>query len=124
MDYESVISATNDLIRLNNRCNEIFEETRRNDKEPDFYQRVKPFADEVQVTSEKWLELIGNWIKKENPRYIHLIQCIQTVENLNMIAVQAFYPKTSYNRFKSHYQSVDFQLKNILKHVSDCGHGN
>ena len=53
------------------------------------------------------------WMENESFRHLYPMQIQQTADNLSDVAVQAFFPKTSYKRFKSHVQSVRFILQNV-----------
>ena len=53
------------------------------------------------------------WMKETEFRHLFPEQIEQTAHNLSDVAVQAFFPKTSYKRFKSHVQSIEFILNNV-----------
>ncbi|RFU65501.1 YppE family protein [Peribacillus glennii] len=118
-DKEIALELTKKLISLCETADRIYEDVRETGKERDFYTEVKPFADEVHHTTTEWAGQMKKWMKAESFRYIFPQQIDQTAQNLTDIAVQAFFPKTSYNRFKSHVQSVQFILKSVLTEITN-----
>ena len=46
-------------------------------------------------------------------KYLFSEQIEQTAQNLVDVSIKAFFPKTSYQRFKSYVQSVLFILNNV-----------
>lgn len=81
-----------------------------NETEPDFFNQVKPFADDVQQLSEEWIQLATRWIEKERPRHLHIAQVLNTYEQLNIISVKAFYKDTGAKKFVEQIKSVKFIL--------------
>lgn len=117
MDKKELIELTRTLLELNNQIYEQYNSRKELGVDGDFYQEVKPFADYVKELTEKWEPLAKEWISYEKPKYIHFMQIQNTVENLQMVSVRAFYPRSSGQRFKSYIQSIDFVLKNCLERL-------
>lgn len=112
-EYQKVIDLTEQLIVLAKEADAIYEEVRKDGREKDFYHEVKPFADRVQLACEQWEQRVKQWMKEAEFKHLFPQQIEQTAQNLTDVSVQAFFPKTSYKRFKSHVQSVLFILQNV-----------
>lgn len=96
-----------------------FLEVKETGKEPDFFKDVRPFADETKTAAVEWQKHATSWINEIKPKYIYKQQIDSTVENIELISVQAFYPSTSRARFLNYVQSVDFVLNNVLKELNN-----
>ncbi|MDQ0218946.1 DUF1798 family protein [Peribacillus cavernae] len=117
-DKEVILKLTKELIGFCQRADQIYEDVRSTGKEKDFYNDVKPFADKVQLASLEWADSMKVWMREERFQHLFPQQIDQTVQNLSDVAVQAFFPKTSYKRFKSHVQSVQFILQSALHEIN------
>lgn len=113
LDKKSILQLTEKLISYNEEADKIYDSVRKEGSERDFYTAVKPFADEVHSSCQLWREQMTEWMENESFRHLYPMQIQQTADNLSDVAVQAFFPKTSYKRFKSHVQSVRFILQNV-----------
>jgi len=59
----------------------------------------------------------GIYLTEYRKKNLHPNQIKATVENIELLSVQCFFPETSYNRFKSYIQSSFYvieQVKDIL----------
>ncbi|WP_226683551.1 YppE family protein [Sutcliffiella horikoshii] len=110
----SVRELTKQILMELDRIEENFVEAKASKQEPDFFLTVKPYADEVFATVEQWESTVKNWILSEKPKYIHVQQIDSTVENINMVAVQCFYPDTREKRFKGMIQSIRYVLNDTI----------
>lgn len=110
----NVLILTQKLLVSIDEIESRFFQTQENKLEPDFFQEVKPFADEVYKTLLEWEKSTVEWIERTAPKYIHSQQIISTVENINHVAVQCFYPDTREKRFKGMIQSIRYVLNDIL----------
>lgn len=117
MDKAKALKLTETLISMCDKADQIYEEARSTGQEKDFYSEVKPFADEVHHSSLEWAEEVKNWMNEESFKHLFPQQIDQASQNLSDVAVQAFFPKTSYKRFKSHVQSVHFILQSTLAEI-------
>ncbi|MCK1991271.1 YppE family protein [Peribacillus muralis] len=113
MQKEKLQRLTDQLIKYTSEADDIYEGVREAGKEKDFFSEVKPFADQVKEACVQWESGMKEWMKETEFKHLFPEQIEQTAHNLSDVAVQAFFPKTSYKRFKSHVQSVEF----ILHHV-------
>ncbi|MFD0051649.1 YppE family protein [Actinomycetes bacterium NPDC127524] len=109
---------TQQLIGFCQAADKIYDSVREEGAEKDFYGEVKPFADKVHQAAKEWVIQMKEWMKSEAFTHLYPLQIEQTADNLSDIAVQAFFPKTSYKRFKSHVQSVSFILNNTLSEIN------
>ncbi|PFA70073.1 hypothetical protein CN378_01850 [Bacillus sp. AFS015802] len=101
---------TEDLLVLVEKMMNEYKNRRESGEKGDFYTEVKPFADEVKMKNDSWKELSMAWIKDYRPKHLHLLQIMNTFDNIEMLSVHCFFPESSYNRFISHYQSVSYVL--------------
>ncbi|WP_163100956.1 DUF1798 family protein [Peribacillus alkalitolerans] len=114
MTYTSLHEKTIELLKYAHQSMNRYESVRNNlEIEYDFYSDIKPFCDRVYHLAKEWEELSQDWIQKEQPRYTNMNGIIQTIDNLNNVAVSSFDRKTSYKRFIDHYQSVTFHLNKV-----------
>ena len=110
---QHIITLTKKLITLAEEANSIYEKVREEGQEKDFYQEVKPFADHVKQVCEEWEQELKIAMKQVTFEHLFPLQIEQASNNLKDVAIQAFYTKTSYKRFKSHVQSVLFTLNHV-----------
>ncbi|WP_409301324.1 YppE family protein [Peribacillus sp. SCS-155] len=110
-DKSYIHQQTINLINYCKQADQIYEGVRTEGKEKDFHTEVKPFADKVHKEAAQWGKDMKEWLNEEKFPHLFPQMIDQTVGNLSDVAVQAFFPKTSYKRFKSHVQSVSFILQ-------------
>lgn len=110
---QHIVGLTEKLIHLAEEADSIYETVRKNGEEKDFYLEVKPFADQVKQLCEEWEKEMKLAMKKVTYKHLFPTQIEQAAQNLEDVAIQAFFPKTSYKRFKSHMQSVLFTLNQV-----------
>jgi hypothetical protein len=108
-----VVTLTQRLITFAEEADSIYEQVRSDGQERDFYKEIKPFADEVREACEEWETVMKQILTKVRLPHLFPEQIEQTAQNLVDVSIQAFFPKTSYQRFKSHVQSVLFILNNV-----------
>lgn len=110
----NVLTLTQKLLDFIEGIESRFIHTQENKVEPDFFNEVKPFADEVHALLLEWEKETVEWIGTAAPKYIHSQQIVSTVENVNHVTVQCFYPDTREKRFKGMIQSIRYVLNDIL----------
>ena len=108
-----VVTLTQRLITFAEEADSIYEQVRSDGQEKDFYKEIKPFADEVKKVCGEWETVMKQVLTEVKLQYLFPEQIEQTAQNLVDVSIQAFFPKTSYQRFKSHIQSVLFILNNV-----------
>jgi site-specific DNA-adenine methylase len=120
------VSNFQDLVNLTKVLLEKVEESilrleslkEKEDYEPDFFGEVKPYADGVHSTIDKWRELALIWIEKENPKYLYKLQIDTAIENIELLIVQSFYKDTRGKRAKEMYQSIVYTLTSINDQIN------
>lgn len=63
-----LVNETNQLIEECDACLHRFQEMRRLDREPDFFNEVKPHVDEVHTRIHEWQQHATNWIESQHPK--------------------------------------------------------
>ncbi len=107
----SLRQMTDALLEMNEFMLLRFEEAKESNEEGDFYKEVKPFADRVMELARKWEEASIAWLEFSPQKNLHPKQITSTAENIQMVSVQAFFPKTSRKRFIGHIQSIEYVLR-------------
>jgi hypothetical protein len=116
---EQLIYVTEELSHSVEIMMNEYKKRRETGEKGDFYEEVKPFADSIKEMNDKWKELSLDWIKAERPKHLHLPQVMNTYDNIEMLSVHCFFPESSYNRFISHHQSVQYVLQTMLEELKD-----
>src|SRR5690554_4560488 len=116
---QHLVSITKELYSLTDSLTEQFEQTKTTGERGDFYNTVKPFADEVKQKIDLWQELSLQWVAMEKPKYIYEHQIKSVYEQIEMLSVQVFYPETSKSRFHQYVQSVRYILASMLAQLSN-----
>lgn len=94
---------------------ERFLRFRENEYEPDFFTEVKPYADELQDKLNRWKQLSQEYILKNRPKHIHMVQINNACDAFEQFVVQSFYIKTSKKRFFQSIQSVKYTCETYLR---------
>ena len=108
---------TEELVKVVNQANDRYHLARETGEEGDFYKEVKPFADEAKRLSDEWEEEVMRSFQARRFKHIHLPQVKATIENIELLSVQAFFPKASYTRFRNYVESTLFVLQQLLKEL-------
>ncbi|WP_053363925.1 YppE family protein [Bacillus sp. FJAT-27251] len=91
-----------------------FEQAKAAGEKGDFFEEVKPFADEVRAKAGEWKAETLVWLEQNPQRNLHPKQIDATADNIEMVSIQAFFPETSRKRFMGHIQSIDYVLGSLL----------
>ncbi|KGR90514.1 hypothetical protein CD30_11275 [Ureibacillus massiliensis 4400831 = CIP 108448 = CCUG 49529] len=94
-----------------------FYKMREMDATPLFFDEVKPYADKIQALLIEFQQLANQWIKENNPKYMHEIQISNAADAMNQFIVQSFYKQTSKKRFIQSVQSVQYTLTTFLRYL-------
>lgn len=86
---------------------------------PNFFEEVKPYADEIHQLLIDWKELAIQWIEEHRPKYIHVQQIQNVVESMDKFVVESFYKETSKKRFFQSVHSVSFILSTLLRDLEE-----
>jgi hypothetical protein len=87
---------------------------RKEQKAKDFYQTVKPFADEVKPVNDAWKIDMTLWLKENSPKRLNINQVNSTSDQIEQLSVQAFFPETSKSRFLNTQRTIEFFLTEVL----------
>lgn len=111
---ELLMKQTNTLRALNEKAYKYFQRFRLGEEEADFYDDVKPFADEVREHLEEWMPHVLKFLKKRKPEYLHAQQIDQLAENFEMVSVSCFQKDTKKKRFNEQYKSIEYTLSLVV----------
>jgi hypothetical protein len=117
--YQQLQQLTEKLLQYNHRMLMIAEQTRHNNDEPDFFNTVKPFADEVKQVIDTWKTIVLQWINEKKPKYIYHLQIETVSENIEKLSVEIFYPTVQLRRIKQVHQSIEYTLTLILERLQE-----
>lgn len=84
------------------------------DREPDFFNEVKPYADINHKLLDEWSNEMRQLILTEKPKYVHLQQIESLNDSMKQFIVQSFYAKTGKKRFVLSINSAMYTLKTVL----------
>ncbi|WP_066294423.1 YppE family protein [Bacillus sp. FJAT-29937] len=114
-----LIDLTNQLLNYTFFISERYEKARELKVPGDFYNEVKPFADEVKLINDEWKNKAILWITINRPKNLFIQQVESTYENIETISVQAFYPETSKSRFTNLVVSSQYVLDRLIQTVKE-----
>lgn len=116
MDNQSqLISLTKQLLTYLSVITDRYALAREQGKPGDFYQEVKPFADEVKKINDQWKSEAINWIHLNRPKNLYQQQIDSAHEHIESVSVQAFFPETSKSRFINLVSSSTYVLNQIIE---------
>ncbi len=111
---------TKELLNLNEEASQYYHNVVKKEGESaDFDSVVKPFADKMLETVDRWNPLVLEWVKEYQPKYVYPIQIHDTYENLTIISVTAFQKDTRRKRFINTISAIEHVLEGILKQLPD-----
>ncbi|WP_432355154.1 YppE family protein [Sporosarcina sp. A2] len=104
---------TEQLLEVCDECLLRHSEMRKEDREPDFYKEVKPYADYWHSVIDEWDALVQQWIRTNRPKYVRPIQISTLNDLMKQFTVQSFYQKTGKKRFVQSIQSANYTLNTV-----------
>lgn len=104
---------TEQLLEVCDECLIRHSDMRKENREPDFYKEVKPYADRTHQMIDEWDELVQMWIRTSRPKYVRPIQISTLNELMKQFTVQSFYQKTGKKRFVQSIQSASYTLNTV-----------
>ncbi|WP_455661397.1 YppE family protein [Pradoshia sp.] len=110
---QELVALTNQLLLKVAEAEEIYRQAREKEQTFDFYQDVKPYADEVKEMADKWNVLVSEWQKETKPKHISPLQIQNTHNNLLQISVHCHIPQSSKSRFIKHCHAAAFVLEQV-----------
>ncbi|MGM9930819.1 MULTISPECIES: YppE family protein [Bacillaceae] len=97
---------------------EIYRQAREEEKTFDFYQVIKPYADEVKELADRWEDLAKEWQKAAKPKHISPLQIQNTHNNLLQVSVHCHIPQSSKSRFIKHCNASAYVLEQVKQLLS------
>lgn len=95
---------------------------REENREADFYNEVKPYADDIQEKLNQWKSLSNDFIQQYKPKHVHMIQINNASDAIEQFVVQSFYIKTSKKRFYQSIQSVKYTCETYMRALEEVAH--
>ena len=114
-----LINETRTLIDKCDAAQERFFEAREQDLTYDFFEMVKPYADETRDELIAWREQMIQFINEYYPKNLYLQQIDHAIEAMEQFVVQSFYQQTSKKRFLQSIQSVKYTLTVAMKKMQE-----
>lgn len=115
---ERIVALAEKLLQYNRLFLNYYKEVRQEQKAKDFYQTVKPFADEVKSVNDAWKIDMTLWLKENSPKRLNMNQVNSTSDQIEQLSVQAFFPQTSKSRFLNTQRTIEFFLTEVLLELS------
>lgn len=101
------------------KCLDRFFEMRERNAEPDFFEDVKPYADQWHDKINEWQRESLLYIQQERPKYVHKPQIDTAAEGMTQFFVQSFYKDTSKKRFVQTIQAAQYTLQTFIKAIDE-----
>ncbi|AOV08038.1 YppE family protein [Sporosarcina ureilytica] len=117
----SLIEKCKILLTVCAECRQRHTDMREQDREPDFFNEVKPYADKYHALLDEWAEESYEWIKVAKPKYTHPVQIETLTDGMKQFIVQSFYKKTGLMRFVQSIQSAEYTLKTFIDALEEEG---
>ena len=114
---QELMHLTNQLLVKVSEAEEIYRQAREEEQTFDFYQVVKPYADEVKELTDRWAALAGKWQRETKPRQISPLQIQNTHNNLLQVSVHCHIPQSSKSRFIKHCHAAAYVLEQVKKEL-------
>ena len=109
---------TEKLIKASDYLLQTFNKVKESGKQEDFYDLVRPYANEIKQLNDRWKLLAKDWIQKNKPLYLNAIQIDSASDHLEVISIQAFFPQTSKKRFLDSHKSVIYILHALQEELT------
>ena len=114
-----LLDETKQLIQECENCLTRFQNMRDEDREPDFFNEVKPHADLVHAKLRNWQQLASEWITKVRPKNLYVQQIDHAADAMEQFVVQSFYKGTSKKRFIQSIQSTIYTLSLVVRKIEE-----
>lgn len=111
---QKLVFLTRRLLDLTELAKQQYRDVKETGDSPDFEKIVKPFADDVRNTVNEWKVLAVKWINAERPNYVYENQINTTVNLMEALSVQVFFPNTSKKHVLSSIQSTEYVFNQLL----------
>ena len=110
---------TRALIEECDTCIARFWHMRDEDRKPNFFEEVKPHADQWHRIVADWQQHAYVFIEQERPKYMHTMQVDNAKEAFEQFVVQSFYKETSKKRFEQSVLSTKYTFTSFLAYLED-----
>lgn len=108
------------LLQKCSDAKDRFFDARERDITYDFFEAVKPYADETRTEIEIWRQQVEAFIHEQQPKNLYMQQIDYAIEAMEQFIVQSFYQKTSKKRFLQSIQSVQYTLTIVLRKLEEA----
>lgn len=116
-----LLTMTNKLLVACDEAAARFYDMRERDIDPNFFDEVKPYADEIRTLLETWQQLAYEWIAINQPKYMHKQQIDHARDAMEQFVVQSFYKATSKKRLIQSIESTKYTLGTLKRYVEEGG---
>lgn len=82
--------------------------------EPDFFNEVRPYANQIHELLNDWQLQAEQFIAVHHPKYVHMVQINNAAEQIDQFVVQSFYIKTSKKRLYQSIQAAKYTCETLL----------
>lgn len=113
------IDETKRLIEKCDAAQARFFEAREQDLTYDFFESVKPYADETRDELVTWRQQVEQFISEHRPKNLYMQQIDHAIEAMEQFVVQSFYQQTSKKRFLQSIQSVKYTFTVALQKMQE-----
>lgn len=117
----TLLQLSNQLLKECDDCIKRFESFRAEDKDPDFFEDVRPHAYKIDEILLEWENLVRKWIQMKQPKYVHPSQIDSLVESMKQFIVQSYYKGTSKMRFLKSIHASKYTLETIIHAIKEIG---
>jgi len=117
----SLLELSKQLLKECDESISRFHIYRAEDKEPDFFQDVKPHAYKIDELLLEWEQLVRKWIQVKRPKYVHPSQIESLLESMKQFIVQSYYKATSKKRFLQSVHSSKYTLETVIQAIKEVG---
>ncbi|WP_153732249.1 YppE family protein [Sporosarcina obsidiansis] len=117
----SLLQNTNSLLVICDECEQRFYRMRETDHTPDFFEEVKPYADQSHRAIADWATDMKVWIKLRKPRYVHDVQIDSLKDSMTQFVVQSFYKETGKKRFILSINAARYTLQTVVNAMDEKG---
>lgn len=114
-----LMDETKILMQECEACLTRFQKMRDEDREPDFFNEVKPHADTIHAQLKNWQQLAQIWITKTAPKNLYVQQIDHAADAMEQFVVQSFYKGTSKKRFIQSVQSTMYTLHLVVRKMEE-----
>ena len=114
-----LLDETKQLVQECENCLTRFQTMRDEDREPYFFNEVKPHADIVHAQLKNWRLLAIKWITTIGPKNLYVQQIDHAADAMEQFVVQSFYKGTSKKRFIQSIQSTIYTLSLVVRKIEE-----